>query len=332
MTQGRNAVVTGSTSGIGLGIAKALAAAGMNVMLNGFGDADQIQTHRLRIAETHGVETDYSDADMTVPEEIGAMVEKTRARFGTVDVVVNNAGIQHVSPIESFPVEKWDAVLATNLSAAFHTTRATLEAMKARGWGRIVNIASAHGLGRLALQGRLRRRQARPARAHQDGRPRSGRAWSDGERHLPWLREDTPGRAPDPRHRPGARYERGAGDPRGPACCAADSSIRPRGGDRCPCGVSVLHRRRLDQRRGAFRRWRLDCPVGPVPEPLMDIGEPRPDRCLDVFVCDHRRARYTSYQKAVDLDSVAHRVRLQPRIDPRVLIHQPSGVRTNVSK
>ena len=146
MTQRRNAVVTGSTSGIGLGIAKALAAAGMNVMLNGFGDADQIQTHRLRIAETHGVETDYSDADMTVPEEIGAMVEKTRAAFGTVDVVVNNAGIQHVSPIESFPVEKWDAILAINLSAAFHTTRATLEAMKARGWGRIVNIASAHGL------------------------------------------------------------------------------------------------------------------------------------------------------------------------------------------
>ena len=92
MTERRNAVVTGSTSGIGLGIAEALAAAGMNVMLNGFGDADQIQTHRLRIAETHGVETDYSDADMTVPEEIGAMVEKTRARFGTVDVVVNNAG------------------------------------------------------------------------------------------------------------------------------------------------------------------------------------------------------------------------------------------------
>ena len=146
MTQRRNAVVTGSTSGIGLGIAEALAKSGMNVMLNGFGDAGEIEANRLRIAETHGGATDYSDADMTVPDDIRSMIEKTREAFGSVDVVVNNAGIQHVSPIESFPIEKWDAILAINLSSSFHTTRAALEAMKSRGWGRIINIASAHAL------------------------------------------------------------------------------------------------------------------------------------------------------------------------------------------
>ena len=146
MTQQRNAVVTGSTSGIGLGIAEALAKSGMNVMLNGFGDSGEIEANRLRIAETHGVATDYSDADMTVPGDIRSMIERTREAFGSVDVVVNNAGIQHVSPIESFPIEKWDAILAINLSSSFHTTRAALEAMKSRGWGRIINIASAHAL------------------------------------------------------------------------------------------------------------------------------------------------------------------------------------------
>ncbi len=146
MTQRRNAIVTGSTSGIGLGIAEALAAAGMNVMLNGFGEIEQIQSHRHRLAETYGVDTDYSDADMAAPDQIAEMVDKTRRVFGAVDVVINNAGIQHVAPIEQFPVDKWDAILAINLSAAFHTTRATLDVMKQQGWGRIVNIASAHAL------------------------------------------------------------------------------------------------------------------------------------------------------------------------------------------
>ena len=146
MTPRRNAVVTGSTSGIGLGIADALAGAGMNVMLNGFGDVDEIEAHRSRLADTHGVDVGYSGADMAVPDQITAMIEETRAAFGRVDVVVNNAGIQHVSPIERFPTEKWDAILAINLSAAFHTTRVTLDAMKTHGWGRIVNIASAHAL------------------------------------------------------------------------------------------------------------------------------------------------------------------------------------------
>ena len=146
MTKRRNAVVTGSTSGIGLGIAEALAGAGMNVMLNGMGDPDEIESHRLRIAETYGVDADYSDADMTVPDDIRSMIDNTRTAFGSIDVLVNNAGIQFVSPIERFPVEKWDAILAINLSSSFHTIRASLESMKSQGWGRIVNIASAHAL------------------------------------------------------------------------------------------------------------------------------------------------------------------------------------------
>lgn len=146
MSERKNAIVTGSTSGIGLGIAGAFAKAGMNVMLNGFGDAAEIEAIRSGLAEAHGVEVSYNGADMTVPDQIARLVEQTVAKFGQVDIVVNNAGIQHVAPIEEFPIEKWDAILAINLSSAFHTTRLALAGMKKRGWGRIINIASAHGL------------------------------------------------------------------------------------------------------------------------------------------------------------------------------------------
>ncbi|MCG8358324.1 MAG: 3-hydroxybutyrate dehydrogenase, partial [Kiloniellales bacterium] len=146
MSKGKNAIVTGSTSGIGLGIAEAFAGAGMNVMLNGFGDAAEIEATRAGLQTKHGVKALYSDADMTEPAAIAAMVGAAEAGFGSVDVVVNNAGIQHVEPIEDFPVEKWDAILAINLSSAFHTTRLAIPGMKARGWGRIINVASAHGL------------------------------------------------------------------------------------------------------------------------------------------------------------------------------------------
>ena len=146
MADGKNAIVTGSTSGIGLGIAEALAGAGTRVMLNGFGDASEIEATRARLAETHRVDVAYHGADMTKPAEIADLVEATNAAFGSVDIVVNNAGIQHVAPVEDFPAEKWDAVLAINLTSAFHTTRLALPAMKGRGWGRIINVASAHGL------------------------------------------------------------------------------------------------------------------------------------------------------------------------------------------
>jgi len=143
---GRTAIVTGSTSGIGLGIAETLASRGANLVLNGFGDAAEIERLRARLAGEHGVNVLFDGADMSKPEAIARMAARAADAFGQVDILVNNAGIQHVSPIESFPPEKWDAVLAIDLSSAFHTTRAVFAGMKARKWGRIVNIASAHGL------------------------------------------------------------------------------------------------------------------------------------------------------------------------------------------
>ena len=146
MLRGRSAIVTGSTSGIGLGIARALAGEGVNVMLNGFGDAEEIKSIRARLEQEHGVKVVYSAADVARPVQIQTMVAEAAQSFGGVDILVNNAGIQHVAPIDEFPPEKWDAILAVNLSSAFHTIRAALPAMKVNGWGRILNIASAHGL------------------------------------------------------------------------------------------------------------------------------------------------------------------------------------------
>ena len=146
MLKGKAAVVTGSTSGIGLGIARALAAQGAHVMLNGFGDAQGIEALRARLASEHRVRAAYSAADMSKPAQIQALIAEAEQAFGAVDIVVNNAGIQHVAPVDEFPLEKWDQILAVNLSSAFHTTRAALPGMKRRGWGRIVNVASAHGL------------------------------------------------------------------------------------------------------------------------------------------------------------------------------------------
>lgn len=143
---GKNAIITGSTSGIGLGIASSLAKAGANVMLNGFGDIIEIDDLRTGLAEKYEVDVEYSDADMSSPDEIALMVLLAAAKFKKVDILVNNAGIQHVSPLESFPIEKWDAILAVNLSSAFHLSRLIFEGMKVRGWGRIINVASAHGL------------------------------------------------------------------------------------------------------------------------------------------------------------------------------------------
>jgi 3-hydroxybutyrate dehydrogenase len=144
--EGRVAVVTGSTSGIGLGIATALAAQGAMIVLNGLGDQADIEQLCQVLGARHDVPVRYDDADMSSPAEIRDMVERVGRGFGPVDILVNNAGIQHVAPIEEFPPGKWDAILAINLSAAFHATRAVLSEMKRRGFGRIVNVASAHGL------------------------------------------------------------------------------------------------------------------------------------------------------------------------------------------
>ncbi len=143
--KGKTAIITGSTSGIGLGIAKGFAKEGVNIVLNGFGDTESIEKLRAEI-EIMGVSCIYNNADMTKPNEVTAMVNEAVKHFGTVDILVNNAGIQHVSPVEEFPPEKWDAIIAINMSSAFHATRAVIPHMKKQGWGRIINIASAHGL------------------------------------------------------------------------------------------------------------------------------------------------------------------------------------------
>jgi len=146
MLQGKSALVTGSTSGIGLAIARAFAAQGSNITINGFGDKAAIEKERAGIEKDFKVKAIYSPADMSKPAEIADMIRTSEKTFGSLDVLVNNAGIQFVSPIEEFPVEKWDQIIAINLCSAFHTIRAAVPGMKARKWGRIINTASAHSL------------------------------------------------------------------------------------------------------------------------------------------------------------------------------------------
>ena len=146
MLKGKSVVVTGSTSGIGLGIARSFAAEGANIMLNGLGDAAEIEELRAGIEADFKVKAVYSPADMTRPAEIADMIGQAGRELGSVDVLINNAGIQYVAPVDEFPPEKWDQIIAVNLTAAFHTTRAVVPMMKANRWGRIINIASAHGL------------------------------------------------------------------------------------------------------------------------------------------------------------------------------------------
>jgi 3-hydroxybutyrate dehydrogenase len=146
MLKGKSAIVTGSTSGIGLGIATMLAEAGCNVLLNGFGDKAEIERVKSQLAAKYSIKTAYSAADMSKPAEIRQMVADCVSQLGSCDIVVNNAGIQFVAPVEEFPDEKWDAIIAINLSAAFHAVKAAVPHMKKQGWGRVINISSAHGL------------------------------------------------------------------------------------------------------------------------------------------------------------------------------------------
>ena len=165
----RRALVTGSTSGIGLAIARALAKEGADVVINGFGDKAAIETERSKIEKEFGVKAFYNGADMTKGPEIEAMIADAQSKMGSVDILVNNAGVQHVSPIENFPPEKWDAIIAINLSSAFHAIRAAVPSMKAQKWGRIINIASAHRLSP--------RRSSRPMWRRSTASPGSPRRW-----------------------------------------------------------------------------------------------------------------------------------------------------------
>ena len=146
MLKGKTAIITGSTSGIGQGVARALAKQGCNIVLNGFGDKRPIEEGRKYIEKKYRVKAIHNGADMTKPDQIKKMINEAAKKFGSVDIMVNNAGIQHVSPIDKFPVEKWDAIIAINLSASFHTIRNSIPHMRKSGWGRVINIASAHAL------------------------------------------------------------------------------------------------------------------------------------------------------------------------------------------
>lgn len=146
MLKNKTALITGSTSGIGLGVAQALAAQGVNIILNGLGDPADIEKTRQHLEVTYKITVLYDSADMTKPDQIRAMCNKSVEKFGAIDILVNNAGIQFVSPIDEFPEDKWDAIIAINMNSAFHTAKACLPGMKQKGWGRVINIASAHGL------------------------------------------------------------------------------------------------------------------------------------------------------------------------------------------
>ena len=194
MLKGKTALITGSTSGIGLGIAHALAAEGANIVINGFGAPDEISRVENEL-KSHKVRTLYHGADMSKPVAIEAMIGAAESSFGQVDILVNNAGIQHVAPIESFPVDRWDAIIAINLSSAFHTTRLVLPKMKQRNWGRIINVASVHGLVGLGRKVGVCRRQARRRRSNQVSRFGDGANRSDVQCDLPGLGADSAGAA-----------------------------------------------------------------------------------------------------------------------------------------
>jgi 3-hydroxybutyrate dehydrogenase len=252
MLNGRSAIVTGSTSGIGLAIARSLAGAGCNVMLHGFGDADEIETLRAYLEAEHGIRALYSTADMMRPGQIAAMVEEA-AEFGGIDILVNNAGIQHVAPIEEFPAEKWNAILAVNLSSAFHTTRAVLPAMKARGWGRIINIASAHALVAspfksayvAAKHGLLGLTKVVALEAAESGVT---------------CNAICPGYVLTPGRRSGAgpRNQRAGSHARRAPGGSADQGVRQTRGVGGPRGVLGKRCGGIDYRHGAPGRWRLD--------------------------------------------------------------------------
>ena len=143
--KGKTALITGSTSGIGLGIAQAFAREGADIIMNGFGDPKEIETNRAAL-EAEGVRAIYNGADMTKPDQIEGMIKEAEEAFGCIDILINNAGIQCVSPVEDFPPEKWDAIMAINLTSSFHTVRSTVQSMRKSGWGRIINMASAHAI------------------------------------------------------------------------------------------------------------------------------------------------------------------------------------------
>ena len=255
---GRVSLITGSTGGIGLGIARALAEAGSAIVLNGLGKPDDISATRTALAQEFGVKVRYSAADMSNPSSIAEMMAETFSTFGRLDILVNNAGIQFVAPLQDFPADKWDAILAINLSSAFHTTRLALPHMLENQWGRIINIASAHGLVASPFK------SAYVAAKHGIVGLTKATALETAEhghhlqRDLPWIRLHAAGRSPDRRSSEGPRHPSRAGDSRRAACAAAEQALRYRRGARRADALPRLPRGRLDHGCGSAGRRRLD--------------------------------------------------------------------------
>ena len=264
---GKSAIVTGSTSGIGLGIARALAGAGADLTLNGFGDAAEIERIRAELAAASGARVRYSDADMSKGDEVVEMVRAAEAEFGAVDILVNNAGIQFVAPIEEFPAEKWQAILAINLSSNYYAIHAALPGMRRRNYGRIVNVASAHGLVASPFKA------AYVAAKHGVvGLTKVVALETAEDRHhlqrdLPGVRAHAAGRGPDRRAGARARPAPRAGDHRRDPGGAAEQALRRGRGARRARFVPVLGCGALDHRRGAAGRRRLDRAMSSTPPP-----------------------------------------------------------------
>ena len=213
---GKTALVTGSTSGIELGLARGFATAAANLVLNGFGDAGEIEALRSELDTASEGTVNYDGVDMKKPDEIEAMVKGAVARHSAVDILVNNAGVQIVSPIDEFPIDGWDRIIAINMNSALHTARAALPGMKAKGWGRIINIASAHGLchGKAQNRGNDQNRGAG-----------SRRGWDHQQHHLPRLRVDAASRGLDSGYGESARHYRRPGQARCAACRPMDEEV-----------------------------------------------------------------------------------------------------------
>jgi NAD(P)-dependent dehydrogenase (short-subunit alcohol dehydrogenase family) len=235
--KGKTAVITGSTSGIGLAYAKALAAEGVNVTINGFGKPEDIEKERVQIERQYRVSAVYLAADMTKPAEIQAMIAQAAAKFGRLDILINNAGIQFVSPVEDFPAEKWDQIIAINLSAAFHAIRHAVPIMKAAKWGRIISTASTHSLVASPFKSAC---EARHRRAHQDDRAGGRHLWHHLQLHQPGLCLDAAGGEPDSRHHEGTSSEPRAGHQRRAAAFPADQAVRHSRTGRSHRGLSLL--------------------------------------------------------------------------------------------
>ena len=255
------ALVTGSTSGIGLGIARAFAAAGANVMLNGFGDKALIDKLLAEFESKYKIRAAHSAADMSKPAEIAEMVAHAARELGGVDILVNNAGIQHVAPVEEFPLEKWDAVIAINLSAAFHAIRAALPNMKARNWGRIINIASTHGLVASAQKAAYVAAKHGILGLTKVVALETATSGSHVQRDLPRLGADAACAEADRRSRCAGKDRSRCRKGEAARRKAAVARVRHTGANRRRSAFPVLCRRRADPRhRAAGRRW-LDRPM-----------------------------------------------------------------------